>query len=575
MPLRAPEPCLLAEFLAAQALDAAGLQSREALRQHLEGVLRPRVGPGATLFIFGSSANSLGTRDSDLDLCLDVPEAHAAGSCSRQRQLCIIAQGVLHAAGYTSAQAVPAARVPIVKFSDARTGLRCDLCFNNMPAVHNSRLLLHYMRIDPRVRLLALAVKHWAKARAVVGTREGFLSSYALVLLVVFFAQQQRLLPSLSYCRHHDLAEPSAGRRWNMAGSEAGQLPLSTCGGDVVEYNGRTCDCRFMQPTDDEIAEYMSSNEQAASGSSRAGVGTLLLQFFRFVQELLQNQQAVGPVGHREHPDVVSIQHARLLTRNEAWGGSCADNDSPARSDGVQDQEFENRAPGKPGHRRKRGGNKSIKSKANGLHRNILSIQDPFNQAHDVGRPLRNHQCELFRRQLLRAEALLTSCTDGQWRMDEEPQPQPQQPPQPQPQQQPREAREEAWRDADLQRRFLERVCDTTDPLMGAGMLRSNDETSGQWKTPKKTAAVGASAGGQDVRQGLVTGRPQRQCGQAHAAKSHLPGKYCCPECGCYFAKWTACRTHLVETNHCNAQLGMSKEAQGGGMGLQQRCMVF
>jgi DNA polymerase sigma len=76
-------------------------------------------------------------------------------------------------------QALPHARVPIVKFTDPDTGINCDICVNNMLAVVNSKLLHDYSQVDPRLRQLAFLVKHWAKQRQVNETYRGTLSSYA------------------------------------------------------------------------------------------------------------------------------------------------------------------------------------------------------------------------------------------------------------------------------------------------------------------------------------------------------------------------------------------------------------
>jgi hypothetical protein len=56
--------------------------------------------------------------------------------------------------------------------------IACDVGFNNMLAVHNTRLLQTYMQIDERVRPLIFAVKHWAKARRINEPYAGTLSRY-------------------------------------------------------------------------------------------------------------------------------------------------------------------------------------------------------------------------------------------------------------------------------------------------------------------------------------------------------------------------------------------------------------
>lgn len=44
---------------------------------------------------------------------------------------------------------------------------RVDITINNLLARANTALLASYVRLDPRLRQLALLVKHWAKTRGV------------------------------------------------------------------------------------------------------------------------------------------------------------------------------------------------------------------------------------------------------------------------------------------------------------------------------------------------------------------------------------------------------------------------
>eukprot|EP00897_Mesotaenium_endlicherianum_P002966 jgi/Mesen1/2698/ME000167S01843 len=148
----------------------------------------------AKLFLFGSCANAFGVRDSDIDVCLSVddPQASKANLIARMAN-------ILRSDGMQNVQALTHARVPVVKFMDAGTGISCDICVNNMLAVANTKLLHDYAQVDRRLRQLAYLVKHWAKQRQINETYRGTLSSYAYVLMCIFFLQQRRppILPVL------------------------------------------------------------------------------------------------------------------------------------------------------------------------------------------------------------------------------------------------------------------------------------------------------------------------------------------------------------------------------------------
>merc|ERR1712232_19362 len=79
------------------------------------------------------------------------------------------------------------ARIPILKLQ--YKDLDIDLSVNNTKPLLNTRLLKAYTTLDPMVCELGLAVKLWAKARGLSGAAAGHLSSYALVLMVVYYLQ--------------------------------------------------------------------------------------------------------------------------------------------------------------------------------------------------------------------------------------------------------------------------------------------------------------------------------------------------------------------------------------------------
>ena len=60
---------------------------------------------------------------------------------------------------------VPWAKVPIVKIWDPELKLACDMNVNNTSAMENTRMIRTYVQVDPRVRPLAMVIKHWTRAR--------------------------------------------------------------------------------------------------------------------------------------------------------------------------------------------------------------------------------------------------------------------------------------------------------------------------------------------------------------------------------------------------------------------------
>jgi DNA polymerase sigma len=70
---------------------------------------------------------------------------------------------------------------------------------NNVLAVYNSELVYTYCQIDQRFHILAIILKYWAKKVGIIGAAYGYLSSYALVLMIIAFLQSRNppVLPCL------------------------------------------------------------------------------------------------------------------------------------------------------------------------------------------------------------------------------------------------------------------------------------------------------------------------------------------------------------------------------------------
>ncbi|KAF2028042.1 PAP/OAS1 substrate-binding domain-containing protein [Setomelanomma holmii] len=66
-------------------------------------------------------------------------------------------------------------------------GILCDINFSNPLGIYNTHMLRCYSLTDPRVRLIVLFVKSWAKRRKINSSYSGTLSSYGWVLMVLHY----------------------------------------------------------------------------------------------------------------------------------------------------------------------------------------------------------------------------------------------------------------------------------------------------------------------------------------------------------------------------------------------------
>lgn len=103
---------------------------------------------------------------------------------------------------------VSTAKVPIVKMYDPELRLHCDMNVNNTLALENTRMIKTYVQIDPRVRPLAMIIKHWTKRRIV--NDAGRISSSCLPRALTHSSIRRH--PQLIYLDMHDYQLPSEPR---------------------------------------------------------------------------------------------------------------------------------------------------------------------------------------------------------------------------------------------------------------------------------------------------------------------------------------------------------------------------
>ncbi|CEM02535.1 unnamed protein product [Vitrella brassicaformis CCMP3155] len=215
---------------------------------HVSSQLMGLFGPDTQVLSYGSALNTFGLVDSDLDVVAIIPSAAAVTSAvdrmasgaadaaapasssdappafdrglrSEELPDCpeLSRDDVLAAAGACETyfqqrgwevEVVWRARVPVVSLSRSATNyegadgtdVSIDITYNHALVIHNSNLLRRYSDLDTTGTTAALGrlVKLWAKRRGLLGARDGFLSSYGWVLLVLHFLQKKRrLLPNL------------------------------------------------------------------------------------------------------------------------------------------------------------------------------------------------------------------------------------------------------------------------------------------------------------------------------------------------------------------------------------------
>lgn len=154
------------------------------------------------IFVFGSSLNGFGTDSSDIDVVLEVKEHGSAleDRAIRMKWLQDCQSALQQSAPdtFNLLDIVHSARVPIMQLYHIPTKRTIDISINNLTPLANTHLLQTYANMDFRVKMLGLEIKQWAKERQICGAAEGWLSSYDLVLMTIYYLQAGSLqLPTL------------------------------------------------------------------------------------------------------------------------------------------------------------------------------------------------------------------------------------------------------------------------------------------------------------------------------------------------------------------------------------------
>ena len=174
--------------------------SRNTFVEDLENFIQ-QLWQGSRLSLLGSSVNGFALYNSDLDISLtfDGVDIKEAKLIQKAKLIQILATKLETMEGVVneSVKAIVKAKVPIVKLKSAQQQVNVDISLYNLLAIENSRMLASYAAIDDRVKTLGCLVKIFYKTL----DNSSHLSSYAFILMVIFYLQQVPLSPFLLSAR--------------------------------------------------------------------------------------------------------------------------------------------------------------------------------------------------------------------------------------------------------------------------------------------------------------------------------------------------------------------------------------
>ena len=180
---------------------------------------------------FGSCSNGLWTKASDVDLTMIIPR------CNNKIKIINKLKTVRSLLKHTMAVSTPLefsvvenARIPVLKITktDGDSLIReIDISVNNLSGIENSLLVKNWCDMDDRFVPLARCIKHWAKKRGINDRAKGTLSTYTILLQVVFLLQVKNVIPKFStYAKPHILEKND--EFFELNGVER-ELPFQLC----------------------------------------------------------------------------------------------------------------------------------------------------------------------------------------------------------------------------------------------------------------------------------------------------------------------------------------------------------
>ncbi|KAI8147031.1 hypothetical protein BJV82DRAFT_597473 [Fennellomyces sp. T-0311] len=262
--------------------------------------------------LFGSSATGLDFAESDLDLCIIVPEHLFRKDLycldKRQREYgsyynmnCIAA--LLRRIGMVDVIPITKATVPICKFEDRWMNLKGDINTQHDMGVENSRLIKEYVYLEPRVRPFLYAVKTFVKKRDINSSSKDTISSYTYVLMGLFYLMtcDPPVIPNLQNLGFNNCGNPAC--RYHSEEKK-------TCyRNDPRTFNVRFHTCVTVLKPDESESQKVKSAFKATTWRchNTQSLGELLLGFFGYYSN------------EHDYNRAVSILKGETITKQRKW----------------------------------------------------------------------------------------------------------------------------------------------------------------------------------------------------------------------------------------------------------------
>ena len=225
---------------------------------------------------YGSFVNNFADENGDVDICI-VPK----NPWFKYRSY---AHKIMNKINYKKIGTIKLFHIAksfyLISISDKKTNIDIDITIHNLLPILNSKLIKIYSEYDQRFHIMGIYLKYWSKLNKVHGASCQYLSSYALLIMLIHFLQnivKPRILPNLQKIPiNDDFNNPEYKNE------------------EYKYYHGKklmTTNIHFENNIEkiDKYMNYINNGEK-----NKESVGNLLLKFFEYYTYFYDRKQIIS-----------------------------------------------------------------------------------------------------------------------------------------------------------------------------------------------------------------------------------------------------------------------------------------
>ena len=140
---------------------------------------------------YGSFVTGVGSTGSDVDLSVSPGVASGTVGQKDSALMDTLVECLSQDPAFRVLARITTSKCPILSLTHIATRTKCEISTNNELSIRNTELVAAYTALSPVGTLLQHALRAWVTAHKLL------MSGYSVSLLVIFYLQQQKLVPNL------------------------------------------------------------------------------------------------------------------------------------------------------------------------------------------------------------------------------------------------------------------------------------------------------------------------------------------------------------------------------------------